>query len=416
VFTELKYCVSLVFLFSLVGLSVADDLRDDRRRAENILNQISQDVHDTFYDPNLKGLDWAALTEQARERIRNAKNTGQMYGAISALLFQLHDSHTSFLPPRRRLRAIYGFKAQPFGENIFVYEVDPDGPAAKAGLRVGDQIIGINNLNTVRPTFGDMMRYLTFIDPREELDVEVQNGPSSHIIKIPVKLIPITRDVLESDMEEEKHPYTVHDFGDGVVSLQLKTFGVGASEIKAMTKQARGAKAVVLDLRGNSGGLEDTVVELMNRLSLEPYEIGKNVSRRKPFALVVKPDSSHLSCPLFVLIDSGSASGSEIAARSLQLHKRAVIFGDRSSGSVEAAHFFWRLISFGDRIYYGTEIAFSKFVMENGEELENRGVTPDQMCIPGPTDLRDGKDPCLDQALARARAAIAGQIPTGVSR
>lgn len=81
-----------------------------------------------------------------------------MYGAISALLFQLHDSHTSFIPSQRGLRADYGFKAKPFGEQILVYEVHAGGPAAKAGLEKGDQIVGVNNLNAVRPTFGAMMR------------------------------------------------------------------------------------------------------------------------------------------------------------------------------------------------------------------------------------------------------------------
>ncbi len=393
-------------LMGLWSSSLADNLKDDRRRATDILNQISKDVHDNFYDPTLKGLDWTALTEQARQRIRDAKGTGQMYGAISALLFQLHDSHTSFIPPQRGFKAVYGFKAKPFGEKILVYQLDADGPAAKAGLHIGDQIVGVNNLNAVRPTFGVMMRYMTFIDPREELDLEIQDASSSHIIKIPAKLAAMTREMFEKEIESEiRHPYSVHDYGDGVVYLDLKTFGVPESDISGMMKHARTARAVVLDLRDNTGGLEDTMVELMNHVSLQPYEMGRNVLRDKSFPIRVKPESSRVGCPLFVLIDSRSASASEMAARSLQLHKRAVIIGDLSSGSVEAAHFFWRLISFGDKEYYGTEIAFSKFVLENGEELEGRGVTPDQMCIPTFADLRNQKDPCLDQAIALARTA-----------
>ena len=401
-----KRLICSLLVFFSVGSLLADNLKEDRRRAENILNQISKDVHDNFYDPNLKGLDWEALTEEARERIRKASGTGQMYGAISALLFQLHDSHTSFIPPQRGLRADYGFKAKPFGQQILVYEIDPSGPAAKAGLEKGDQIVGVNNLNTARPTFGAMMRYMTFIDPREELDLEIQNDSSSRIIKIPAKLVPLTREMLEKEVDNEiRHPYSVREYGDGIVYVDLKTFAVPESEIKGMMKRTRAAKAVVLDLRGNRGGLGDTMVEFMNQVSLQPYEIGRNVTRDKSFPLRVKPESSRISCPLFVLIDSRTASASEMAARSLQIHKRALIIGDRSSGSVEGAHFFWRLISFGDLIYYGTEIAFSKFVLENGEELENRGVTPDEMCVPTINDLKTDKDPCLDRALALAQSA-----------
>jgi C-terminal processing protease CtpA/Prc len=141
--------------------------------------------------------------------IRKASGTGQMYGAISALLFQLHDSHTRFIPPQRGLKADYGFKAKPFGKQILVYEVESDGPAAKAGLEKENQIVGVNNLNAVRATFGAMMRYMTLIDPREELDLEIQNGSSSRIIKIPAKLVPLTREMLEKEADNEiRHPYS----------------------------------------------------------------------------------------------------------------------------------------------------------------------------------------------------------------
>jgi hypothetical protein len=78
--------------------------------------------------------------------------------------------------------------------------------------------------------------------------------------------------------------------------------------------------------------------------------------------------------------------------------------GDRSSGRVHDARFFWG-ISYGDRMWFGTEIAVSKVVMEEGQEPETRGVTPDELCVPTPAALCSEKDPCLDRALALARAA-----------
>src|SRR5579872_636140 len=129
-------------------LSYAENIKAERRRAEQILDLVSRDVQSNFYDDNLKGLDWPALLEQARERIRSADELGQMYGAISALLYQLHDSHTVFIPPKRKIKAVYGFKAKPFGNNILVYEVSKDGPAAKAGLQLGDQIMGVDRKST----------------------------------------------------------------------------------------------------------------------------------------------------------------------------------------------------------------------------------------------------------------------------
>jgi hypothetical protein len=76
----------------------------DHHRGEQILGMVSKDVRDNFYDRDLKGLDWSGLTEQARQRIQGAKTLGEMNGAISALLFQLHDSHTVFIPQKSNIK------------------------------------------------------------------------------------------------------------------------------------------------------------------------------------------------------------------------------------------------------------------------------------------------------------------------
>jgi C-terminal processing protease CtpA/Prc len=131
----------IVLLLGVRLNSYAGSNNVDRGRMEDILNVVSKDVQRNFYDPGLKGLDWPTLTEQARQRIRHADHMGEMIGAISALLYQLHDSHTVFIPPGRTVHALYGFKAKPFAEEILVYELDKDGPAAKAGLQLGDRII-----------------------------------------------------------------------------------------------------------------------------------------------------------------------------------------------------------------------------------------------------------------------------------
>jgi C-terminal processing protease CtpA/Prc len=144
--------------------------------------------------------------------------------------------------------------------------------------------------------------------------------------------------------------------------------------------------------------------------------MANSISRRKSDPIHVKPDSPQIACPLLVLIDSSSASASEMFAGSMQIHKRAVVIGDRSSGRVNSARFFWeppgsikmtlpeRTIDW-EAVEFGTEIAVAKIVMEGGEELEDRGVIPDEYCIPTPNDLRAERDPCLDRALTMARQA-----------
>ena len=392
-------------------LSYAESIKAERRRAEQILTLVSRDVQSNFYDDNLKGLDWPALLEQARERIRSADELGQMYGAISALLYQLHDSHTVFIPPKRKIKAVYGFKAKPFGNNILVYEVSKDGPAAKAGLQLGDQIMGVNNLNAVRDTFFEMMRYLTVVDPRVELDLEVVQNRSIRVVKVPATVVPQPAQYFFSyietgrDKDLQERLYDFKNYGDGIRYLHVRTFMMPATELVGMTKNIRDAKAVILDLRGNGGGSLSTMLDFAGSFVSKPFDMATSVSRKKSEPIRVKPLSPHIACPLYILVDSASASASEMFARSMQIHKRAVVIGDRSSGHVNSAHFFWEPIGSWEGVEFGTEIAVAKIVMENGEALEGHGITPDELCIPQAADLRAERDPCLDRAVAMARAA-----------
>jgi carboxyl-terminal processing protease len=390
--------------------SYSENIKAERRRAEQILNLVSKDIQNNFYDESLRGIDWTALTEQARQRITSADELGQMYGAISALVYQLHDSHTAFIPPKRKIKAEYGFKAKPFGSNILVYEVDKSGPAAKAGLRLGDQIVAVNNLNAAPQTFFEMMRYLTVLDPRVELDLEIRENGPTRVVKVPATVIPQPPQYFFSYIEtgRDKDPqdrfYDFKNYDDGIRYVRVRTFAMPSTELVGITKPLRDAKAVILDLRGNGGGLLSTMVDFAGQFINEPFDMATSVSRRKSEPIRVKPLSPHITSPLYVLVDSASASASEMFARSVQLHKRAVVLGDRTSGRVNRAQFFWQPIGSWEAVEFGTEIAVSKIVMENGEELEGRGVTPDELCVPQAADLRSEKDPCLDRALAIARA------------
>ena len=394
--------------------------KGERKSMEQILNLVSRDVKGNFYDPTLKGLDWPSLTEQARQRIQSADEVGQMSGAISALVYALHDSHTVFIPPKRKFRAEYGFEAKPFANNILVYELDKDGPAAKAGLQLGDQIVGVNHLNAARATYFDMMRYLTVLDPREELEVEIADHGSSHVVKIPATVIFMPPQYFFQFIEKGRDPkpqeplHSSKDYDGGVVYLKLRSFVMPSTEMVGIIKPLRDAKAVVIDLRGNPGGSLNFMLDFMGHFVDQPFEMGQQVSRKKPEPIQVKPDSPHITCPLFVLVDSASASASEMFARSMQIHKRAMVMGDRSSGDVNSARFFWEppgqansSLFAWEAVEFGTEIAVAKVVMEDGEVLEDRGVTPDEYCVPTAADLHTEKDPCLERALARARTASA---------
>jgi carboxyl-terminal processing protease len=409
------------FLILALGLSVqsADD-RFERGRFENILDVVSKDVQKNFYDPSMKGLDWKALTDQARQRIRNADHLGEMVAAISALLAQLHDSHTYFIPPGRTSKAIYGFEAKPFGNDILVYELDDAGPAAKAGLQMGDKILGVNQFNAQREDFFEMMRYVRFLNPTTEMELEVVRGSGRPLtIRIPTKLEQRSRFMVWDYREmverwdAQRQFYLYRNYDGNVGYVKLRTFVVDPGEITSAMSKARDSSALILDLRENGGGYEAALTELLGYFADEPYEAGQSVSRGGTEPLKVKSGRT-ITLPLVILVDSASASASEIFARALQLRKRAVVIGDRTSGRVNRARLFWGKVGAYDMVAFATAVTVARLILRNGEGLENRGVTPDEFCIQTADDLRNTKDPCLDRA--RALLSRAGSAGSGRSK
>jgi len=383
---------------------------------EDILKIVSADVEKNFYDPHMKGLDWPALTEEARQRIRAANNTGQMILAIVALLDKLDDSHTYFIPPRLTQRADFGFAARPYGEDIRVYEVADKGPAAKSGLEVGAKIRSLNGIPVDRSNITEILHLLQRVVPVAALDVEVlPPGEQARTIRIPAHMIVtqahqyLDNVFRAADMQRamDVHVSFSHrDYGDGVTYIAVPRFTGQPDETYSAVKQAEHAHALILDLRGNPGGRIDTLLAFLGFFDEQPRLMAKRVLRSQSENWTVKPQYSGFNGSIVVLVDSGSASASEVAARYLQMFHKAEVLGDRTGGEVNEGHFIPGKIGAQFIMPFGVMVTHAKLVMSDGGELEGHGVIPDSLCIPTPEDLRQKNDPCLDQAIALAKKSL----------
>jgi len=404
--------------FALIALILwpldltAQDLDLDRGRTEDMLKCVAEDVEKNFYDPNLKGVDWKTLVNQARERIDGAKSRGDMFRAIFVLFGNLHDSHTFFLPPGRAGQILFGFEAMPFGnDEIRIYKLAKDGVAAKAGLRVGDRILAINNFNADRKTWDIMMLDFRELRRVQAMDVTLVRGPESpqtlHLqgeVKEGQLLRDYTvngwnqlaREAAERASEEEKVRAENYDNGTGY--LRVPSFMGEESRLDGQVKRIRDSRALTIDLRRNPGGSIDVLAQLAGYFEAEPVILAGVIRRKKTEELKTKPERPTLRMPLFILVDSETASAGEIFARYFQQNGRAKVVGDATSGRVNEARFFPHRSGIEVIVPYAAEVAVGRVVLPGGEELEGKGVTPDQSCVPSADDQVAGRDPCLDLA------------------
>jgi carboxyl-terminal processing protease len=198
---------------------------------------------------------------------------------------------------------------------------------------------------------------------------------------------------------------------DGVLVWKLSSFEKRGRMIQDGTARARGARAVVLDLRGNGGGDSDALRRLTGAFFPDPapVTIGWLRSRKRTSALTAErwPVSRGFAGRLVVLVDSDSASASEVFARTVQLRRRGTVVGDRTAGAVMLSRTHV-MISSRDRRFvpYALSVTEAAVEMPGGVALERAGVVPDELVLPTPDDLRAGRDPALARAVALAGGAL----------
>lgn len=130
------------------------------------------------------------------------------------------------------------------------------------------------------------------------------------------------------------------------------------------------------------------------------------MGRKKTETLRAKPRKPIIAGPMFILVDSETASSAEIFARHFQLSVRGKVIGDHTSGRVLRAEYFSRKMGADIAVLYGINISVGRGLFPGGEDLEKRGVTPDVTCIPTGEQLKAGQDVCRGVAYGMARTAL----------
>jgi C-terminal processing protease CtpA/Prc len=227
---------------------------------------------------------------------------------------------------------------------------------------------------------------------------------ASKVERVPV--MQLTDAIDEATSEDSADPDLDRAVEPGIVIWRMRQFR-DVEEMGPFVAKARGAKALVLDLRGNGGGLLDGLKSLVGWTFDREIHVMTRVGRKGERREIAKPKSKPFLGKLVVLVDSRSASAAECFARIVQLEKRGIVIGDRSSGKVMVSEVFGH--EFGATGYetvYGASITVSDALMSDGARLEDVGVRPDELLVPTPADLAAGRDPVL----ARAVATLGGTL------
>jgi C-terminal processing protease CtpA/Prc len=423
--------------------------------------RIWQLVNDRFYDPRFNGANWAAVGEQRLPQAAAARSDAELYRALKGMLAELRDPHTEVLSPReavdlrRFVAPRNGVALAVVDGELAVLDVEPDSPGAAAGLRPGDVVRALNG-TAIGPAFlreaaadpatlraeplaGDGPEALP-ADPRDAERVRAMravrrllrsqlaaaDAPSAGPPPAPARLklevarpersAPLALEVVAA--ERARPPRTEFRWLDGDIALiRFNRFHPSVrDELERALANAAAARGVIVDLRGNGGGLLELYRWFVGHFIAEERVPMRTTARDRgaPAAqtvadLVVTPRPRPLLQPLAVLVDGRTASSAELTAVTLAEQRGALLVGEPTCGCAVAVRVEYVLPDGG-----GLRIAETGFVSARGARMQDAPTLPAVRVAPTLADLRSGRDAALEEArrrllarLSAARAAAA---------
>jgi carboxyl-terminal processing protease len=404
-----------LLLCCVVNPSLSQEFtQKQREQAQAMLKDVANDVKENYYDPHLHGIDWDAKVREAKEKIDKADSFNRALSDIAAALDSLNDSHTAFMPPPRPYVHDYGFQMQMIGDRCYVTRVRPGSDAEAKRLKPGDEIRAVNGYMPTRKDFWRMQYIFWILRPQQSLRLSILSfdGGERQVDVIPkFRQLPKVKDLfqmnefdIDREMDDLEHSSRVRFFNSNYDLLIVKLpqfLDLPVGEADSIVSKMEGYKAVLFDLRGDPGGSEEMLKSLLGGVFDHKVKIGDRVGRKSTEQLNTGHHFYRFKGKLAVLVDSRSASASEIFARVIQLEKRGVVLGDRSSGMVMGAKQYIHKTdgSASDSfIAYGAEVTGYDLIMADGQSLERNGVIPDILALPTASDLSSGRDPVLSKA------------------
>ncbi|REJ78402.1 MAG: hypothetical protein DWQ47_02815 [Acidobacteria bacterium] len=384
-----------------------EDASVNRVRGEKILKEVKETIEKHYYDKTYKGIDLDSTYKAAREKIKTFDHNWQIFRVIAQFVMQFDDSHTRFYPPNRAVTVDYGFDMQMIGNVCYIVNVKKGSDAEKKGLKVGDVLAGIHQYNPTRENLWKINYILRSLDPLSKINVFIL-GPDKKEQKIEVEAKFISIKARNEDAKERRknfEPYRCHEVDAEVIACRLETFSVDKDVINDMMKEVRGHGRLVLDLRGNGGGLVEIEEYLLGHFFDTDIKVGDFVTRKKTEERIAKSRGDKVfKGDLTVLIDSRSASAAEVFARVIQIEERGKVMGDVSSGSVMTSYLIGSSIRRGSGelmtlTVFSMNVTVGDLIMTDGKRLEKVGVTPDVAIGPSGFALSNGDDPILAHAV-----------------
>ena len=408
-FSMLFISIIVLFLISYHDIKLKQTKRINNISGINIINEKAvspkglfleswQIIKSNYYQADLNEQNWVKWKRRYLSKIKTNEDANI---AINSMLASLDDSYSKFMSQEEfsaqnnainsKLYGI-GINIASISGKIYIANVIENAPAYNQGIRSGDIILKVNGIDVSGQSIYQVAQLIRG-DINANLSLELLRG----------------NERFEKIVKREEIKVKTIDYKkitDDIGYIRISSFiGLNTSkEFIIALNRLQDTKGLILDLRGNSGGLFQNAIVISN-LFMKQGTIVNVIARQGKINTYSATDEGCIyNNPLVVLIDGTSASASEILSSALKDNKRATLIGTRTYGKGLVQ----KVFSLPNKS--GMNLTIARYLTPNGDDINQKGVSPDYTIMFNHSDFINNIDP----QLAYAKKYLENEIEKGL--
>lgn len=405
------------------GLLVRQEDTDNEIHLKSF-DYVWEKINESYWEEDFGGVDWEQAREDLRPRVAEAENIEEVRKIMNELISRLGKSHFAIIPAsvyeatevQRKGKAESGMEFRLADGKVLVTSVRLDSDAHRQGVRPGWEVLvaagqsasefvsqALKHQGVVRPDTLIALRFPNLLTGESDATVDCRfRLPDGQERELKLGLVdppgqvvrfgnlPEMRIDMESKLLDSNVGYfRFNGFFDPVRLMP---------EFRKAVQRFQSAEGLIVDIRGNGGGMIGMTMGMASPLAEEPAPLGVMKMKDAELKLALFKNPNPYRKKIAILVDEASASASEIYSGGLQDLKIARIFGRRTAGLSLPSNV--EKLPNGD----GFQYAFANYTSAAGRVLEGEGVVPDEVIGLTVENLTEQHDPTLKAAIEWIRA------------
>ncbi len=392
-------------------------------------------VNEKHFDPTFGGVDWHQVREKYAPRIEEVETNPELYELLQQMLGELGQSHFNIIPPEAVIAddvkeppiGGIGLDVQMLDGQAVITRIEDGSSSARAGLKTGFIIKQIDDATVEQ--IAEKFSKAKISAPMKRVRItrsvmqKINGNPDTEARIVYLdernrrREARLRRERLKGELSKRlgNFPPQYSEFESrrierGIGYVRFNIFTLNLSErILSAIRGMNDAPGIIIDLRGNPGGVGAMANQIAGVLQTRPGSLGVMKMRSNQVDFRVFPQRDAYTGPVVVLIDGRSGSTSEVFTSGMQEAGRVVVVGERSIGAALPSAF--QKLPTGALFQY----AIADFKTPKGILIEGRGVIPDIEVLLKRSDLLKGRDLQMEAALEQInkRSTAASQRKAG---